>query len=50
MVLKLDTTVEKQGIENTLVVPKHRSREAIEEVIKLDLGGEAAVDASRNVA
>jgi hypothetical protein len=50
MVLQLDTTVEKQGIENTLVVPKHRSRETIEEVIKLDLGGEAAVDASRNVA
>jgi KaiC/GvpD/RAD55 family RecA-like ATPase len=50
MVWKLDTTVEKQGIENTLVVPKHRSREAIDDVIKLDLGQEAAVDASRNVA
>lgn len=50
MVWKLDTTVEKQGIENTLIVPKHRSRETIEDVIKLDLGGEAAVDASRNVA
>jgi len=50
MVWKLDTTVEKQGIENTLVVPKHRSREGIDDVIKLDLGEEAAVDASRNVA
>lgn len=50
MVWKLDTVVEKQGIENTLVVPKHRSREAIDDVIKLDLGQEAAVDASRNVA
>lgn len=50
MVWKLDTTVEKRGIENTLVVPKHRSREAIDDVIKLDLGKEVAVDASRNVA
>ncbi|MFC6941544.1 RAD55 family ATPase [Salinirubellus sp. GCM10025818] len=50
MVWKLDTTVEKQGIENTLIVPKHRSRETVEDVIKLDLGEEAAVDASRNVA
>jgi KaiC/GvpD/RAD55 family RecA-like ATPase len=50
MVWKLDTTVEKQGIENTLVVPKHRTRKAIDDVIKLDLGEEAAVDASRNVA
>lgn len=50
VVWKLDTAVEKQGIENTLVVPKYRSRETIEDVIKLDLGGEASVDASRNVA
>jgi len=50
MVWKLNTTVEKQGIENALVVPKHRSRGAIDDVIELDLGEEAAVDASRTVA
>jgi hypothetical protein len=50
VVWKLEVAVESKGIETRLTVPKYRSRRAIDEVIKLDLGQEAVVDASKNIA
>jgi KaiC/GvpD/RAD55 family RecA-like ATPase len=50
VVWELEVAVESKGIETRLTVPKYRSRRAIDEVIKLDLGQEAVVDASKNIA
>lgn len=49
LVMDLDVVVEKNAVENRLTVPKFRSREVVEEVIKLKLGREALVDTSRNL-
>lgn len=50
VVWELELSVESKGIETRLTVPKYRSRRAVDEVIKLDLGQEAVVDASKNIA
>jgi KaiC/GvpD/RAD55 family RecA-like ATPase len=50
VVWELEVSVESKGVETRLTVPKYRSRRAIDEVIKLDLGQEAVVDASKNIA
>lgn len=49
LIMNLDVVVEKNAVENRLTVPKFRSREVVEEVIKLKLGQEALVDTSRNL-
>lgn len=49
LIMDLDVVVEKNAVENRLTVPKFRSREVVEEVIKLKLGQEALVDTSRNL-
>lgn len=49
LVLNLHISQEKRSVENHLTVPKFRSQEAVEEVIKLKLGQEALVDTSRNL-
>jgi len=50
VVWELDLSVESKRIETRLTVPKYRSRRAVDEIIKLDLGQEAVVDASKNIA
>jgi KaiC/GvpD/RAD55 family RecA-like ATPase len=50
VVWELEVVVESKGVETRLTVPKYRSRRAIDEVIKLDLGQKAVVDASKNIA
>lgn len=49
LVLDLDIVTEKNAVENRLVVPKFRSREVVDEVVKLKLGQKALVDTSRNL-
>lgn len=49
LVMDLGVVSDKSTVENHLTVPKFRSREAVEEVIKLKLGREALVDTSRNL-
>lgn len=49
LVLDLGIAADKTTVENRLIVPKFRSREVVEEVIKLKLGQQALVDTSRNL-
>lgn len=49
LVLDLGVVADKSTVENHLIVPKFRSRDVVEEVIKLKLGREALVDTSRNL-
>lgn len=49
LVMDLEITSKKSTIENRLTVPKFRSHEGVDEVIKLKLGQEALVDTSRNL-
>lgn len=49
LVMNLDVTTDQSTVENRLIVPKFRSWESVEEVIKLKLGQEALVDTSRNL-
>lgn len=49
LVLDLGVVTDKSTVENHLIVPKFRSRDVVEEVIKLKLGREALVDTSRNL-
>lgn len=50
VVWRLECKVNDRRMENHLTVPKYRSRSAVQEVIKLDLGQRAVVDASKNIA
>jgi hypothetical protein len=49
VVWELTCKVNDRRVENHLTVPKYRSRKAVDEVIKLDLGQRAVVDASKNI-
>ena len=49
IVLQLSTEVSGDGIENRLTVPKFRTGQSVEEVIKLDMTSEVEVDLSRNI-
>lgn len=49
LVMNLEVVSAKNAIENRLTIPKFRSRDVVEEVIKLKLGQEALVDTSRNL-
>lgn len=49
LVMRLDFATEQNTVENRLTVPKFRSWESVDEVIKLKLGQEALVDTSRNL-
>lgn len=49
LVLQLSTDVRGDSITNRLTVPKFRSGQSIEEVIKLDMTSEVEVDLSRNL-
>lgn len=49
VIMDLDVVVDKNTVQNHLTIPKFRSREVVEEVIKLKLGQEALVDTSRNL-
>lgn len=49
LVMDLNVVADKSSIENRLTVPKFRSRDGVDEVIKLKLGQEALVDTSRNL-
>lgn len=49
LIMNLDVVIEKNTVVNRLTVPKFRSREVVEEVIKLKLGQRAFVDTSRNL-
>lgn len=50
VVLELEFVVDDVTTENLLTVPKYRSKETVDEVIKLDLGQDVNVDTSRNIA
>lgn len=50
VVLELETDVEHNQVTNRLRVPKCRSTEVVDEVIKLDLGEDVSVDTSKNIA
>lgn len=50
VVWELELVTDERSVEARLVVPKYRSRAAIDEVIKLELGREVSVDTSKNIA
>lgn len=50
VVWELALVADETTVENRLTVPKYRCTEAIDEVIKLDLGQNVGVDTSRNIA
>lgn len=50
LVWELEFVVNGQRTENHLTVPKFRSTELVEEVIKLDLGEDVSIDVSKNIA
>lgn len=49
LVFEVETAVSGDSIVNRLVVPKFRNGRSVEDVIKLDLTGDVAVDMSRNI-
>lgn len=49
VVWQLDVVVQNHSVENQLTVPKFRTREVVDDVIKLDLGQNATVDTSRGL-
>lgn len=49
LVFEVETAVEGDSIVNRLTVPKFRSGQPVQNVVKLDLGGEVGVDTSRNI-
>ncbi len=49
LVFQLTTEIKGDSIENRLAVPKFRTGQSVEEVIKLDLTSEVEVDLSRNI-
>lgn len=49
LVLQLSTDVSGDSVVNRLTVPKFRSGQSVEEVIKLDMTSEVEVDLSRNL-
>lgn len=49
VVWQLDVVVQNNSVENQLTVPKFRTRETVDDVIKLDLGRNATVDTSRGL-
>jgi KaiC/GvpD/RAD55 family RecA-like ATPase len=50
IVFQLDTSVKGDQIENRLAIPKFRGGVALNEVIKLELSEEVAIDTSRDIA
>jgi KaiC/GvpD/RAD55 family RecA-like ATPase len=49
LVFEVETAISGDSIVNRLAVPKFRNGQSIEDVIKLDLTGDVAVDTSRNI-
>lgn len=49
VVWQLDVVIQNNSVENQLTVPKFRTREVVDDVIKLDLGRNATVDTSRGL-
>lgn len=49
VVWQLEVVVQNHSVENQLTVPKFRTREVVDDVIKLDLGRNATVDTSRGL-
>lgn len=49
VVWQLEVVIQNNSVENQLTVPKFRTREVVDDVIKLDLGRNATVDTSRGL-
>lgn len=47
---QLSTTINEDGIDSRLAVPKFRGQRAFQETVKLDLSEDVTVDMSRNIA
>lgn len=50
VVFKLETEIEGDRVENRLAIPKFRGGRALQDVIKLELAEEVAIDTSRDIA